>query len=276
MLLANDFLFSANNLQDYLDCPRRFELKYILKQSWPAISSLPVQEMEYKIRIGNNFHKVIHQYLSGIPTSELEILIKDEKVKGWFEALQKYLKPLMAHPFFSEYSVISPINGFRFIAVFDFISFESNKKILIADWKTTARKPKNELFMQSIQSVIYPLIAYETRSRIFIGSEDLNPEDFSLKYFFPEFPDKTISLDFNKDTFTTNKTILLNLINEITNKESGAYEKTANDKRCAFCQYRSLCERGIQAGKLDDQETSTDTTFELDNLDFEQIEEIPF
>ena len=33
----NDFIFSAHNLQDYLDCPRRFELKYILKQPWPAI-----------------------------------------------------------------------------------------------------------------------------------------------------------------------------------------------------------------------------------------------
>ena len=54
--LADNFIFSANNLQDYLDCPRRFELKYILKQNWPAITSQPVQEMENKILMGNRFH----------------------------------------------------------------------------------------------------------------------------------------------------------------------------------------------------------------------------
>ena len=54
MPLADNFIFSANNLQDYLDCPRRFELKYILKQNWPAITSQPVLEMENRISNGQS------------------------------------------------------------------------------------------------------------------------------------------------------------------------------------------------------------------------------
>ncbi len=61
MPLSKDFIFSANNLQDYLDCPRRFELKHIHKLSWPAIISQPVREMEYKIRMGNRFHQLAYQ-----------------------------------------------------------------------------------------------------------------------------------------------------------------------------------------------------------------------
>jgi hypothetical protein len=275
MLLPNNFLFSSNNLQDYLDCPRRFELKYILKQSWPAVSSLPVQEMEYKIRIGTQFHKVIHQYLAGIPAPDLEIFIQDGEIKNWFAVTQKYIEPLLKHPFLSEYSVIAPINGFHLVAVFDFISYQNDNKIVISDWKTTSRKPRRELFTQSVQTILYPFIAFEARNQIFSGSESLNQEDFSLEYFFPAFPDETISVDFDKNIYTANQVVILSLLNEINKKESGSFEKTSNEKRCAFCQYRSLCERGIQAGKLDDESIMESHSF-LENLDFEQIDEIPF
>jgi hypothetical protein len=60
------FVFSANSLQDYQDCPRRFELKYLLKQSWPAVESEPVLEFEHKVQLGSQFHQLVYQYLNGI------------------------------------------------------------------------------------------------------------------------------------------------------------------------------------------------------------------
>ena len=64
MHLNNDFVFSANNLQDYVDCPRRFELKYLLNQSWPAVVSHPVQKMEEKIEgLGEDFENLDLQEL---------------------------------------------------------------------------------------------------------------------------------------------------------------------------------------------------------------------
>ena len=67
MPLPENFRFSAKNLQDYADCPRRFELKYILSQSWPAEVSQPVQEIEDKMDQGRLFHKTVNQHLSGVP-----------------------------------------------------------------------------------------------------------------------------------------------------------------------------------------------------------------
>jgi hypothetical protein len=276
MLLGNDFLFSANNLQDFLDCPRRFELKYILKQNWPGVISLPVQEMEYKIQIGSSFHKVAHQYLSGIPAADLNKSIDDSDVKNWFATYLEFIGPYLNHLYFSEFAVTTPFGGSHLIAVFDFISFQNNKNIFIGDWKTTSHRPKKEVYSQSIQSVLYSFIAFETRSHIFPGSDHLNQEDFSLKYFFPAFPEETITLEFNSSTLATNQAILLGLIREISNKEPGSFEKTTNEKRCAYCQYRSLCERGIQAGKLDNEEVKPEIDTVLENLDFDQIEEIPF
>jgi len=31
------FSFAQSSLQDYLDCPRRFQLRYVLNQPWPTI-----------------------------------------------------------------------------------------------------------------------------------------------------------------------------------------------------------------------------------------------
>ena len=52
MSIDPDFTFSANSLQDYVDCPRRFELKYLLKRDWPAEESEPVLEWEHDLQLG--------------------------------------------------------------------------------------------------------------------------------------------------------------------------------------------------------------------------------
>lgn len=276
MPLGKDFFFSANNLQDYLDCPRRFELKYILKQSWPAVSSQPVQEMEYRIQTGNRFHKVVHQYLSGIPSNVLENSIDDPDLKVWFIKFLEFIKPYLNFPHFSEFTLTMPFEGFRLIAVFDFITLTGDKKILITDWKTTTYDPRGELYLQSIQSFLYPFIAFETRGHIFTQADLLHQEDISMKYWFPAFPEKTIALENSDARHATSQEVLSSMICEIAKKEPGTFEKTANDKRCAYCQYRSLCERGVQAGKVIDAKDEPGNESWIDNIDFDQIEEIAF
>ena len=276
MPLDRDFVFSANNLQDYLDCPRRFELKYFLKQSWPAITSHPVQEMEYKIQMGNRFHKIVHQFLSGIPGNVLDNSIDDPDLKGWFIKFQEFIKPYLNFPYFSEFTVTMPFEGFRLIAVFDFITLTGSNKIIIGDWKTTTRNPKRELYLQSLQSFLYPFMMFENRDHIFSQVDKLRKEDISMEYWFPAFPEKTIALEYSSVSYATSQEVFSSLIKEIAIKESGSFDKTTNDKRCAYCQYRSLCERGIQAGKVDDAENEFEDDSGLDNLDFDQIEEITF
>jgi RecB family exonuclease len=276
MPLIDNFIFSANNLQDYLDCPRRFELKYILKQNWPAVTSQPVLEMENKIQLGNRFHQLAHQYLSGISAKVLEDSIDDPDLGLWFKSFQKYINSFLNFSYFSEFTVLKPFEGFRLIAVFDFISLINTNKIMIGDWKTTSHLPKKEVYFQSIQSYLYPFIAYETRINIFSQSSTLLHQDLSMEYWFPVFPDNTITREHSIASHASSKELLSNLIFEISQKEAGTFEKTANDKRCAFCQYRSLCERGIQAGRDDDAENGFESDLQIDTLDFDQIEEIPF
>lgn len=55
MPLPDSFQFSQSSLQDYVDCPRRFELRYILHQKWPALQTQPVIEFEHHMEQGSGF-----------------------------------------------------------------------------------------------------------------------------------------------------------------------------------------------------------------------------
>ena len=66
MPLPPDFHFSQGNLQDYSDCPRRFQLRYLLELAWPAVEAEPADEFETRIRDGEAFHRMVQQHVLGV------------------------------------------------------------------------------------------------------------------------------------------------------------------------------------------------------------------
>ena len=53
----DDLVFSANNLQVFEDCERRFELRYIKELKWPAVETEPVLKSEEFLAQGRRFHE---------------------------------------------------------------------------------------------------------------------------------------------------------------------------------------------------------------------------
>ncbi len=60
------------------------------------------------------------------------------------------------------------------------------------------------------------------------------------------------------------------MLNEIA--AATEFPKTDDEHRCAFCVYRSYCERGIGAGLADELESELDEA----EINLEQIQEIAF
>ena len=71
MNLPDDFVFSQSALQDYVDCPRRFELRYLLDVRWPALETEPALQHEIGMMKGQEFHHLLHQHALGVPAEAL-------------------------------------------------------------------------------------------------------------------------------------------------------------------------------------------------------------
>ncbi len=261
MHLNNDFVFSANNLQDYVDCPRRFELKYLLNQSWPAVVSHPVQKMEEKMSMGTEFHRLARQYLEGLPTETLVASAKYQQVVEWFDRFTRFSAPYVKSRHFTEYASFTSLDGYRLVAVFDFIAFFDDGQIIIADWKTTEAQPRRDYYQNRIQTLLYPLVAFETAPYLFEKSRNYSPSDISFLYWFPAFPEKSLEFPFSAEIEQNNRLMISNLIHEISIKAPGDYCKTEETRHCEFCRYRSLCERGTEAGSVEGE-----TDLDIDDL----------
>jgi RecB family exonuclease len=276
MLIETNFVFSANSLQDYLDCPRRFELKYLLKQNWPAEESEPVLEFEHNAELGNRFHRMVHQYLNGVPQEILLASIQDAALHEWFANFHAFYSSRKFVQIFSEFSLRAVINQSPLVAVCDLIALTADGNLWILDWKTSAKKTRREKLIDRVQTILYPFIALECGNRIF---PDFQPraENIHMAYLFVQYPaDNLLTFDYSPDSHQQNRAFLTATIEEILSKEPGTFECTAEARRCRFCVYRSLCERGITAGNLAELEDASDLQDTLSNLDFDAQEEIAF
>ena len=71
MPLPLDLQLSQGSLQDFVDCRRRFQLRHVLHQAWPAVTAEPALETERHLRQGEAFHRMIQQHLLGVPAERL-------------------------------------------------------------------------------------------------------------------------------------------------------------------------------------------------------------
>jgi hypothetical protein len=69
--IPSPFTFSQSSLQDYSDCPRRFQLRYIEQLQWPAVEAEPVMENEHHQQEGQLFHRMVQQHRIGLPDGKL-------------------------------------------------------------------------------------------------------------------------------------------------------------------------------------------------------------
>src|SRR3972149_1817661 len=76
---------SQSSLQDYHDCPRRFELRHLQRLSYPAIETEPALENEKHQQEGEYFHRLVQQHIIGIPAEQIGKLANTDNLQRWWE-----------------------------------------------------------------------------------------------------------------------------------------------------------------------------------------------
>lgn len=294
MTLPEGFLFSQGNLQDYQECQRRFQLRYLLQIAWPAIEAQPASENENHLQMGAVFHYLIRQHQSGVPVdllSETIIHYRDtgqNELPHWWE---NYLTAIN-HPddfgalfqqtppnksdIFTEISVSVPLGGFRVIAKYDLLIVNSSGSATIIDWKTNRNRPPRRWLQQRMQSRIYPYVLIKSSSE-FSQEHLIEPEKVRMIYWFANFPSETEQLFYSREQYISDEDFFLQLINQINQRSEYDFYLTHNEANCKFCIYRSLCERGVQAGTFDSAEWSeSNADGDQIEINMQQIDEIGF
>lgn len=251
-----------------MDCPRRFFLRYIKKQEWPAVETEPVIEQEKLTELGHQFHLLVQQSLSGMPREMIDPLIKDPDLLRWWNAFLQLDLDLSDSTYFAEEALMIPFAGQRLMAKFDLVIFERSGQALIYDWKTTHIKPTRDRFLMRAQSTIYPLVLAKAGTSLAGGSQ-IDPGKIEMRYWFPEFPDMTLSLPYSGRQNSRGAQVIEEMIREISaRKTPEEFEKTEEQKICKYCRFRSLCERGIQAGE-NSEEIDRETEVEPNPFDMD-------
>lgn len=274
--LAQDFQFSQSNLQDFRDCQRRFQLRYIFEFAWPAVESEPALENERSMQRGSQFHRMAQQYFVGLPVERLNVSVADPDLQAWwdnfldFTAQAKFDHEYQTLP---EFSLAAALGNYRLTAKYDLLASTDDGRFLIYDWKTNQRLPKRQWLAERLQTRIYPYLLARAGAALNHGRA-IDPASIEMIYWFSAYPQDTLSFPYSAAQFERDQAYLQGLIEQIASLEAADFHLTSDEKRCVFCRYRSLCGRGEKAGNLDEQIDPGEAE-EL-HVDFEQIAEIEF
>jgi CRISPR/Cas system-associated exonuclease Cas4 (RecB family) len=265
--------FSQGSLQDYVDCRRRFQLRYLLKVAWPALEAEPAYENESAMQQGALFHRLIQQHLLGIPAERLTLLAKGPDLSRWWQNYLGFKYP-SATALYPEATLSMPLMGCRLVAKYDLILVGSEGRVTIYDWKTSRKRPKRAWLLERLQTRVYPCLLAQAGAHLNQGIQ-VAPEQIDMIYWFAEAPNEPETIRYSADQYAKDETYLKSLIAEINGLSPEAFTLTPNVERCRFCTYRSLCDRGVEAGNLAELDTELEPVAEAE-FDFDQIAEIAF
>jgi hypothetical protein len=277
MKLPEGFVFSQSSLQDYQDCARCFQLRYLEHCRWPAPETMDALEFERHMQRGHAFHRLMRQFHSGVPVLALEPAVaSDPHLARWWASYQTAPpQNLPAEVCEAEVMLSTALSGHRLEARFDLLAGEPGQRWIIVDWKTGGRRNTRKWLAQRLQTCIYPFVLVQAGTR-FNGGEPIAAPQVEMLYWFAEFPLQPERFVYDAVQHAASAVFLEALIREIEARPEAEFPKTENRRLCRYCVYRSLCWEDVQAGLLAEAEGVEGIEPELEDIDLERIAPIPF
>lgn len=270
--MTKPFSFSQSSLQDYADCPRRFRLRYIDQLSWPAVESEPVVENERRQQEGQLFHRLVQQHLLGLPADKVARLANTPNLERWWENYLAADLGIYGDTKFTELTLSAPLGEHRLLAKYDLVAIEPGGKALIIDWKTYAKRPRDEWMSARWQTRVYRALLARAGSHL-NGGKPFAAEQIEMLYWYADFPSEPARFNYTSAQFKRDWPAIEKAAGEISSAKD--FRMTEDEKMCRFCVYRSYCDRGTQAGAMDEAETEMESEAAFD-VNFEQVGEIEF
>lgn len=269
--LEQPFTFSQSSLQDYADCPRRFQLRYLERLAWPAVESEPASEVENRQRDAQLFHRLVQQHMLGLPDSLLAPLATSADLNRWWQNFAASGPDVDGYSLHTERSLVAPLGEHRLVAKYDLVAIRDGEAV-IYDWKTHARRPQDAALAARWQTRVYRAMLVKAGAELNDGSS-FDPGRVAMIYWFAEFPSQPARLSYDAQQYNRDWSAIESLSREIATARE--FPLTDDLRQFRFCTYRSLCERGESAGPWREADDQAALGGEV-SVDFEQIGEIEF
>lgn len=226
--------FTQSRLQDYVDCPYRYLLRYIERVESPSVQAEPVYEFEIAVERGTAFHRMVQQYLLGVPAETVASRIHDDRVREWWsQFLSEGLNDLPAQRL-PEITLMARLGDIPISAKLDLLALEPGH-IVIVDWKTL-RKPSSSRLEARLQTRVYRWVVSQAAGAI-LGSV-VAPEDIQMRYWFAGDPSPRIEFSYSHDEMLADERELTALVQKI--RQDKEFRRTDDETTCRVCAYRSI------------------------------------
>ncbi len=276
-MLPDGFTLNQTNLQDFVDCPRRFQLRYVQGRRWPAVMAEPLSEHEAFVRRGVRFHRLVERHQLGLPAERLVSGLEDPILRSWWEA---YLSFEALHALsgqrLPEFRLSGKLCGVRAMAALDLVVVEPDSHLTIFDWKTYGYLPSRVWLASRMQTVLYPYLVAAVGPALWGGW--LQSDLISMIYWVPVASDSPVTFQYSAEQHWENSARLAGLVQAILAGEVDAvWPLTDEPRRCDHCQFRSHCDRGTVAGTFAGVDDWEEVPLEvLGALLFDDVVEVGF
>lgn len=278
MALPAPFLFSQSSLQDYADCARRFQLRYLLGVRWPSAHDKPAVERERQMRLGLDFHHLVHQHVVGLPADVLGQSVAEGPLHRWWQAYLDFPPPNIPSTVRrAEVSLSAPFGAHRLFVRYDLIAVEPGERAVIVDWKTEQTRPQRTWLQERWQTRLYRYMLVRAGAEL-NGGRPWQTSQVEMVYWFANYPAQSERFAYDDGEHTSIELALTTLIGEIEGRaetDEQVWPLTADLRHCRFCTYRTLCGREAAGEEPQEDLQPLDVRFDFD-LDMDQIGEIAF
>jgi hypothetical protein len=271
MKLDPGFQFSQSSLQNYVDCPRGFQLRYLQHVAWPAVAMEPFYESERFRRQGERFHHMAQQHLSGVPAERLAAMLSaaaEPQIVQWWQSYCAFVGTLdlPARSWNArrvELALAAPLAGCHLVAKYDLILFESSGCVRIFDWKTGLKRPDRVQLAARLQTRVYPFVLVGAGG-VINGGQNLIPDQVEMIYWYAAHPQSPQRFAYSPEQYRADENYLAGLITEIACCDEDAFPMTESGALCSYCNYRSLCGRTAEMAPVGGELEMDDWGKELD------------
>ena len=236
-------------------CRRRFQLRYLEKVPWPAMSTDP--EVEKAKRLGEKFHQMVRRHFLGVPGEAGD----ETQLEEWWNGFLAWESQLPSGNRYPEFTITVPLGNHYLTGRMDLLIVEETR-VHIFDWKTTKLPGNREQLWNDLQTKFYLTLVVKGAASI---GRAIDPEEVALSYWYAHDPPQIVVLQHDatrQERYWKELQESAARIDHMLDTEV-SWPLTEDLSACRRCPYQIICQREVGSADLAEWDM-VETEAELD------------